>query len=127
MRLHRGADRHVGGEDARIAAFSICGIITEPIAEVSATDEPEMPLRNVVATMFTTDSPPRTRTKPTSTLAKRDQAPRHAAFGHDRAGQHEERDGQHRELAHAVGDLQHHRFERNADPQAPASAARPSE
>ena len=28
---------------------SICGIITEPIAEVSATAEPEMPLKNVVA------------------------------------------------------------------------------
>ena len=39
------------------------------MAEVSATDEPEMPDRNVVATMLTTDSPPRTRTTPTSTLA----------------------------------------------------------
>ena len=76
-----------------------------------------MPLRNVVARMLTADSPPRTRTRPTSTLAKRDQPPRHAAFGHDRAGQHEERDGQHRDLADAVGDFQHHRFGRNADPQ----------
>ena len=43
--------------------------MTEPIADVSATDDPEMPLKNVVATMFTADSPPRTRTMPTRTLA----------------------------------------------------------
>jgi len=42
---------------------------------------------------------------------------RHAAFGHDGAGQHEERNGQHGDLADAVGDFQHHRFKRNADPQ----------
>src|ERR1700730_13614407 len=34
-------------------AFTICGIITEPIAEVSATAEPEMPLRKVVASTLT--------------------------------------------------------------------------
>src|SRR6202140_1318137 len=50
--------------------FSICGIITEPIAEVSATAEPEMPLRKVVASTLTTDSPPRTLVKPTITSAK---------------------------------------------------------
>ncbi len=50
--------------------FSICGIITEPIAEVSATAEPEIPLRNVVASTLTAESPPRTRVKPTSTSAK---------------------------------------------------------
>ena len=44
--------------------FSICGIITEPIAEVSATAEPEMPDRNVVASTLTTESPPRTRAAP---------------------------------------------------------------
>ena len=43
--------------------------MTEPIAEVSATEEPEMPLRNVVARIFTADRPPRTRTMPTITLA----------------------------------------------------------
>jgi hypothetical protein len=52
------ADRDVGGERPRIAHLSICGI-TEPIADVSATDDPEMPLRNVVATTFTADRPPR--------------------------------------------------------------------
>src|ERR1700694_5990287 len=50
--------------------FSICGIITDPMAEVSATDDPEMPLRKVVATTLTTDRPPRMRKNPTSTLAK---------------------------------------------------------
>src|SRR5476651_1492013 len=51
-------------------AFSICGIITEPMAEVSATAEPEIPLRKVVANTLTTDNPPRTRVNPTSTSAK---------------------------------------------------------
>ena len=37
---------------------------------MSATEEPEIPERNVVAMMFTADRPPRTRTSPTSTLAK---------------------------------------------------------
>ncbi len=50
-------------------AFSICGIITEPIAEVSATAEPEMPLRKVVASTLTIERPPRTRVKPTRTSA----------------------------------------------------------
>ena len=44
--------------------------MTDPIAETSATEEPEIPLRKVVARMLTADSPPRTRTIPTSTLAK---------------------------------------------------------
>src|SRR5438552_10406575 len=43
--------------------------MTEPIADGSATDDPEMPLKNVVAMIFTADKPPRTRTKPTSTFA----------------------------------------------------------
>jgi len=44
--------------------------MTEPIAEVSATAEPEIPLKKVVASTLTADSPPRTRTSPTRTLAK---------------------------------------------------------
>ena len=49
---------------------AICGIMTEPIAEVSATDDPEMPLMIVVARMLTCDRPPRIRVKPTMTAAK---------------------------------------------------------
>ena len=41
----------------------------------------------------------------------------HAAFGHDAAGQDEERDGEQGEIVGAVGDLQHHRLERQVDPQ----------
>ena len=44
--------------------------MTEPTAEISATAEPEMPERNVVATMSTTAKPPRRRKTPTSALAK---------------------------------------------------------
>ena len=49
-------------------ALTICGIITEPMAEVSATEEPEMQPNKVDAMMFTRANPP--RMKPTNTLAK---------------------------------------------------------
>src|SRR5215467_5149154 len=83
--------------------FSICGIITEPIAEVSATAEPEMPERKVVATTFTTAKP----READQHVGERHHAPRHAAFRHDGAGQHEERDRQHRDFADPVRNLQH--------------------
>ena len=46
----------------------ICGIITEPIAAVSATDEPEMQPNMVEARMLTSARPP--RRKPTKTFAR---------------------------------------------------------
>ena len=46
----------------------ICGIITEPTAAVSATDEPEIQPNMVEARMFTSAIPP--RMKPTNTLAR---------------------------------------------------------
>ncbi len=46
----------------------ICGIITEPTAAVSATDEPEMQPNIVEAMMLTSAMPP--RMKPTKTLAR---------------------------------------------------------
>ena len=49
-------------------ALTICGIITEPIDAVSATDEPEMQPNSVLASTLTTASPP--RMKPTNTLAR---------------------------------------------------------
>jgi hypothetical protein len=60
----------------------------------------------------------KTAAKPGETnehVGKRDQAPRHSAFGHDRAREHEKRDRQHSHLADAVGDFQHQGFKRNAD------------
>ena len=48
--------------------MTICGIITEPIEAVSATDEPEMQPNSVLARMFTSARPP--RMKPTNTLAR---------------------------------------------------------
>src|SRR5262249_61416320 len=51
-------------------AFSICGIMTDPMADVSATAEPEMPLRNVVASTLKTEEPPRQPRKATSASAK---------------------------------------------------------
>ena len=46
----------------------ICGIITEPTAAVSATDEPEMQPNMVEARMLTSAMPP--LMKPTNTLAR---------------------------------------------------------
>ena len=37
--------------------FSICGIITDPIAEVSATDDPEMPLADLMKVIPGPDFP----------------------------------------------------------------------
>ena len=96
--------------------LSICGIITDPIAEVSATADPEIPLRNVVARTLTADSPPRMRTSPDQHIGEGHQAARHAAFRHDRAGEHKKRDRQHGEFADAARYLKHHRLERDADP-----------
>jgi hypothetical protein len=47
--------------------LTICGIITEPIEAVSATEEPEMAPNSVLARMLTSAKPP--RMKPTNTLA----------------------------------------------------------
>ena len=47
-------------------------------------------------------------------LGEIDQPARHAADGHDCAGQDEERNGKQRKPAHAAGNFEHHRFERNA-------------
>ncbi|MEZ5639660.1 MAG: hypothetical protein R3E92_21245 [Burkholderiaceae bacterium] len=62
--------------------------------------------------MLTSDRPP--RKKPTSTLAKRDQTPRHT-LGYDRAGQHENGIASN-ELVHAGGDRDHDRVQRYVDP-----------
>ncbi len=93
----------------------ICGIITEPIEAVSATEEPEMQPNIVEARMLTSARPP--RMNPTNTLARLMMRVRHAAFGHDPAGEDEERNREQREIVHAVGRLEHDRFERQADPQ----------
>jgi len=70
-----------------------------------------MPLRNVVASTLTTAH----SGDPDQHVGEGDQAARHATLRHDGAGKHEERNGQHRNLADPVGDFQHHGFERNAD------------
>ena len=54
-----------------------------------------------------------------------DEPLRHAAFAHDGAGEDEEGDGEEREIVGAVGDLQHHRFERQVDPQRRADRGEP--
>jgi hypothetical protein len=47
-------------------------------------------------------------------LGEIDQAFGHSADRHDGAGEDEERNRQQREPAHAAGDLEHHRLERDA-------------
>ncbi len=48
--------------------LTICGIITEPIDAVSATEDPEMAPNIVLASTLTSASPP--RMKPTNTRAR---------------------------------------------------------
>ena len=50
-------------------------------------------------------------------LGEIDQALGEPALGHDAAGQDEERDREQREVVGAVGHLEHHRLERDVDPQ----------
>ena len=50
-------------------------------------------------------------------LGEVDQPLGHAALAHDGAGEDEEGNGEEREIVGAVGDLEHHRFERQVDPQ----------
>ena len=49
-------------------ALTIFGIITDPMAAVSATDDPEMQPKSVLASTFTSARPP--RMKPTKTDAR---------------------------------------------------------
>ena len=95
--------------------MTICGIITEPIDAVSATDEPEMQPNSVLGEDV--DQRQAAADEADEHLGEIDQAHRHAALGHDGAGEHEERDREQREVVGAVGDLEHHRFERDVDPQ----------
>ena len=116
-RLHRRADRDVGGERARIADLGhlrnhhradrrrVGDRRSGNSAQKRGGDDVHR--RQSAANADHADQH----------VGEGDQALRHAALGHDRACEHEERDGQHRDLAHAVGDLEHHRFERHADPQ----------
>ena len=104
-------------------AFAICGIITEPIDAVSATDEPEMQPNSVLASTLTSARPP--RIAPTKTRARLMRRIAMPPFGHDAAGQHEERDREQREIVGAVGDLEHHRLERDVDPQRADDRAQP--
>ena len=56
--------------------MTICGISTEPIDAVSATDEPETPLKNVDAMTLTSARPPRTApTKMRARLTRRTAMP----------------------------------------------------
>src|SRR5216684_3003668 len=110
QRLDRGADRHVGGEDAGIADLlhlrdhhradrrGVGDRGARDAAEEAGGDDVDD--REAAAHAHDADQH----------VGEGDEAPRHAALGHDRAGEHEERDGQHGEFADPVRDLQHDRF-----------------
>jgi hypothetical protein len=84
--------------------------MTEPIADVSATDDPEIPLRNCGGDDVHRGQSSAYADHADQDVGKRNEAFRHAAFGHDRAREHEERNGQHRHLAHTIRNLEHDRF-----------------
>ena len=116
-RLQRGADGDVGGEDARIAdLFHLRDhhrADRRGVGDRGAGNAGEerggedVDRRQAAAHPHHADDD----------IGELDQALRHAAFRHDGAGEHEEGNGEHRHLGDAVGDFQHHRFGRNADPQ----------
>ena len=58
-------------------------------------------------------SPP--RMKPTKNIGEVDETDRDPALRHERAGEHEEGDGQQREIVDAVRHFQKDRLKRNAD------------
>ena len=115
-RLHRGAHRHVGREDARIAGLLHLRDHDRTdrgnIGDGGTGDAGEECRRDDVdhrqAPAQAKDADER--------VGEGDQPPGHAALGHDRAGEHEERDGQHREFRHPRRDLQHDRFRREVNP-----------
>ncbi len=115
QRLHRPADRYVGGEDARVAGLDHLRdhhrADRRGVGHRRSRDAAEQRAGKDVhqrqSAADEADEDP----------GEVDQARRHAALGHDAAGQHEERNRQQREVVGAVGDLQHHRFERDVDPE----------
>ena len=114
--LHRGADRHIRREDARIAG------------PLHLRDHHRTDRRGVgdCRTGYAAQErrgehidgrePAANADQSDQDIGKGHQAARHPALGHDRTGQHKERDRQHGELADPARHLQHHRLERDADP-----------
>ena len=116
-RLQRGADGHIGCEHPRIAFRGHLGDhyrtdrgrVGDRRSGDAAHDRgrEDIDLRKAA---------PHPR-EPDDHGCKVDQPLGHAALGHDGARQHEERDGQHGDLAHATGKLLHDRADRQVDPQ----------
>ena len=114
-RLHRAADRDVGGEDLRVALLDHLRdqhrADRRGVGDRRAGDAAEERRGDDVderqAAAHRADEDPR----------QVDEANRHAALGHDRAGEDEERDREQREAVDAARDLDHHRLERHVDPE----------
>ncbi len=113
--LQRARDRHVDREQARIAVLDHLrdhhGADRGGIGDGGARDGAEHGRGQDV------DQRQAAANEADEHLGQVDDPLRHAAFGHDGAGQDEERDRQQRKIVHAVGRLDHDGFERQVDPQ----------
>ena len=114
QRLQRARDRHVDGEQARIAVLDHLRDHHRAdrggVGDRRAGDAAEHGRGQDV------DQRQPAADEADEHLGQVDDALGHAAFGHDGAGENEERDGQQREVVHAVGRLEHDGFERQAHP-----------
>ena len=114
QRLQRARDRHVDGEQARIAVLDHLrdhhradrGGVGHRRARDGAEHGRGQDVDQRQAAAHEADEH----------LGEVDDPLGHAALGHDGAGQDEERDRQQRKVVHAVGRLDHDGFERQADP-----------
>ena len=79
------------------------GMVTRPIAAVSAVAEPETPLKNIEASTMAAPSPPGIR--PIRYLGEINQAFSKPAARHDRSGKDEQRNRQQRKAAEDAKDL----------------------
>ena len=122
QRLHRAADGDVGGEHARVALLHHLRnhhrADRRGVGDRGARDAAEQRAGQHV------DHRHAAADEADEDLGEVDQARRHAALGHDAAREHEERDREQHEVVGAVGDLQHHRLERDLDPEGARSAPR---
>jgi hypothetical protein len=102
--------------------LTICGIITEPIeadhhrADRSGIGHGGARDRAEHGRGEDVDQREAAADEPDKHLGEIDDALGHAAFGHDAAGEDEERDCKQRKSRHAGSGLQHDRFERQVDP-----------
>jgi hypothetical protein len=114
--LHRGADRHIGGKDARVAGLLHLRDHHRPDRRSVGHRGARNPAQKCGGKNIDHRQPATNAGDPDQHVGERHQPPCHAALGHDGAGEHKKRDRQHCEFTDPARHLEHHRFERDTDP-----------